>query len=82
MIQMQKISYILIKHFPEIQLLVIQETKYTTPRTICKDGGNSMTFNIMLMVQYILPWVIHYLQLRNNYKWMIIIIQCGIKDKY
>ena len=53
--------------------------KYTICLTICKDNGNSMESNNMLLVQYIIKWVVYYLHLIHHYQWLIIIIQCGVK---
>ena len=75
MIQMQKSSHILIKGFSKLHLLVMHETKYTISHTIFNDSGNSIAFNIMFPVQYILPKLIHYLHFWHHYQWMIIIIR-------
>ena len=60
-IQIQHSTHTLIKYSSKLQLLLVHETKYTIYCKIFKDKGNSKAFSIMLMVQYILTWVIHYL---------------------
>ena len=80
MIQMQQISNILMNYLSKLQLRVIHETKYIISCTICKDSGNSMAFNIIFLVKYIILLVIHYLRLRHYYQCLIIIMQCSIRD--